>query len=43
MVQSFRDSSSAGATRVAFSPDGSMLAVGDENAHTYIWNMNGFG
>jgi WD40 repeat protein len=41
-LATFTDPNSAGATRVAFSPDGSLLAVGDENAHTYIWNMKGF-
>lgn len=28
---------------IAFSPDGSILAVGDENANTFIWDMNGLG
>jgi WD40 repeat protein len=35
----FQDPDSLGVTRVAFSPDGSTLAVGDQNASTYIWNM----
>lgn len=36
------DPSSAGVTKVAFSPDGSRLAVGDENGSTYLYDMNGF-
>jgi WD40 repeat protein len=35
----FQDPGSLGVTRIAFSPDGSTLAVGDQNASTYIWNM----
>lgn len=30
-------------TKIAFSPDGNTLAVGDENVKTYIWNMTGVG
>jgi hypothetical protein len=32
---------SAGGTMLAFSPDGSTFAVGDEKASTFIWNVNG--
>jgi WD40 repeat protein len=31
------------ATKIAFSPDGNTLAVGDENVKTYIWNVSGLG
>lgn len=31
------------ATKIAFSPDGTRLAVGDENVKTYIWNVSGVG
>jgi WD40 repeat protein len=40
LLATFQDPNSMGVTRIAFSPDGSILAVGDENANTYIWNMN---
>ena len=36
----FTDPDSAGEFRLAFSPDGSTLAVGDANANTYRWNMS---
>jgi WD40 repeat protein len=39
LLATFSDPGSLGVTRLAFSPDGSLLAVGDENGHTYIWNM----
>jgi len=39
----FRSSASIGGTRLAFSPDGESLAVGDENAHTYVWNVSHLG
>jgi WD40 repeat protein len=37
----FQDPGSTFVTRIAFSPDGSMLAVGDENTHIYIWDTRG--
>lgn len=40
LLATFSDPGSLVVTRIAFSPDDSILAVGDENAHTYIWNMN---
>jgi WD40 repeat protein len=40
LLSAFRDPGTMCATMLAFSPDGSALAVGDENAHTYIWNVN---
>jgi len=33
------DPHAAGARRLAFSPDGSLLAVGDANGNTYLWDM----
>ena len=36
----FTDPDSAGEFRLAFSTDGSTLAVGDANANTYRWNMS---
>jgi hypothetical protein len=39
----FRCSVSIGGTMLAFSPDGKSLAVGDENAHTYIWDVSQLG
>jgi WD40 repeat protein len=30
----------AASYRLAFSPDGSAMAVGDTNEHAYIWNMS---
>jgi len=36
----FTDPDSAGEFRLAFSPDGNTLAVGDANANTYLWNMS---
>lgn len=35
------DSGSTGGTKVAFSPDGNLLVVGDTNDSTYIWNVAG--
>jgi len=35
------DHDSVGVTRIAFSPDGSLLATGDKNGTTYIWSMKG--
>lgn len=37
------DPGSTGATKVAFSPDGSLLAVGDTDNHTYVWDVAGLG
>ena len=39
-MATFNDPGSLGVTRLAFGPDGSVLAVGDENANTWTWNMN---
>jgi len=35
------DPGSTGGTKLAFSPDGSLLAVGDTNDSTYVWDMSG--
>jgi WD40 repeat protein len=40
LVATLHDPHSQGAYRLKFSPSGDVLAVGDANAHTYIWNMN---
>jgi len=40
LLATFQDPGSLGVTRIAFSPDGSILAVGDENANTWIRTMN---
>ncbi len=32
---------STGGTKAAFSPDGSLLAIGDTNDSTYVWDMSG--
>lgn len=34
------DPDSAGVFRLAFSPGGKTLAVGDANAHAYLWDMS---
>jgi WD40 repeat protein len=38
-LATLHDPHSQGPFRLAFSPDGKILAVGDANAHTYLWNM----
>ena len=38
-LATFRDPRSEGAFRLAFSPDGKTVAVGDANANTYLWDM----
>lgn len=43
LLATFHNPDSYGATRLAFSPDGRFLAVGDENAHTYLWSIAEFG
>jgi hypothetical protein len=40
LAATLQDPSTDPAYRLAFSPDGSELAVGDNNAHTYIWSMS---
>ncbi|MGH3255460.1 MAG: WD40 repeat domain-containing protein [Streptosporangiaceae bacterium] len=42
-LATLHDPGSYGLFRLAFSPDGMTLAVGDENANTYLWNMNWLG
>lgn len=37
------DPGAIGATKLAFSPSGEQLVVGDENNSTYIWNAGGIG
>jgi len=39
-VYTFRDPHTTGALHLAFSPDGSLLAVGDANGNTYLWDMS---
>lgn len=43
LLSAFQDPATMCATMLAFSPDGGALAVGDENAHTYIWNVSQLG
>jgi Anaphase-promoting complex subunit 4 WD40 domain/WD domain, G-beta repeat len=41
LLATLHNPGSVGVTAVAFSPDGDTLVVGDENAHSYLWNVNG--
>jgi WD40 repeat protein len=43
LLGTFHNPGSMGLTRLAFSPDGNILAVGDENANTYIWDVKRLG
>jgi WD40 repeat protein len=42
LIATFHDPGSEGAFRLAYSPDGNTIAVGDGNAHTYLWDMSWF-
>jgi WD40 repeat protein len=39
LLGTFTDPDSSGVTTTAFSPDGEMLATGDYNGKTYLWNL----
>jgi dipeptidyl aminopeptidase/acylaminoacyl peptidase len=39
LIATFHDHNTAGLFRLAFSPDGSILAVGDGNTRCYLWSM----
>jgi WD40 repeat protein len=43
LLATFHNPGSEDGTMLAFSPDGKTLAVGDENANTYVWNVNALG